>query len=122
MIAVAVALAGAVGAPLRYLLDALVQDRLRRVFPWGTLLINVSGSVALGAITGAALYHAFPAVPKTVLGTGFCSAYTTFSTFSYETNRLAEEGSRREAAANVAGSVLGCLLGAAAGVAIGAAL
>ena len=83
------------GAPARYLLDGYVQARARGGLPLGTLVINVSGSLVLGFLTGLALYHAFPATPKTVLGTGFCGAYTTFSTFAYETVRLAEErGSR----------------------------
>ena len=72
--------AGAVGAPVRYLLDGYVGDRTEGVFPWGTFLINVSGSLLLGLLTGLALYHAFPDTPRIVLGTGFCGAYTTFST------------------------------------------
>lgn len=102
MIAVWVGLvvAGAVGAPCRYLLDGLIQDRTGGAFPWGTFVINMSGSLLLGLITGAALYHAFPNTPKIILGTGFCGAYTTFSTWTFETIRLLEEGAVREAVLN----------------------
>lgn len=116
-----IALAGAVGAPMRYLVDTLVQERLERVFPWGTLLINITGSFVLGLVAGLALYHGLPALPKAVIGTGFCGAYTTFSTFAYETVRLGEEGSFQEGISNVADSLLGGLLGAAGGLALAGA-
>jgi CrcB protein len=111
---VLVALAGAVGAPARYLVDVLVQRRSGRTFPWGTLVINVTGSFLLGFLVGLGLYNAFPARAYTVLGTGFCGAYTTFSTFAFETHRLLEEGASRDAVVNV---VLNTALGAAAAAA-----
>ena len=116
------AVAGAVGAPARYLLDARIQGRVQSAFPWGTLLINASGSLVLGLITGAVLYHAFPATPKVWLGTGFCGAYTTFSTYSFETVRLLEEGAVTDAVLN---TVLNLLVGAGAaaiGLAVAAAV
>src|SRR5438094_1999837 len=91
MLVAGIAVAGALGAPVRYLLDGFVQDRSGGVFPRGTFVINVSGSFLLGVLTGLVLYHAFPGDVKIVLGVGFCGAYTTFSTFTYETVRLAEE-------------------------------
>jgi len=112
------ALAGAVGAPARYLLDGYVQRRARGALPLGTLMINVSGSLVLGLLTGLALYHAFPATPKTVLGTGFCGAYTTFSTFAYETVRLAEERELRGAFRYLVASLVLPALAAAAGMAL----
>lgn len=115
-------IAGAVGAPARYLLDGFVQDRTNGAFPWGTFAINVTGSLLLGLITGAALYHAFPSTPKIWLGTGFCGAYTTFSTFTYETVRLLEEGAMADAFANAIASLLTGAGAAAAGLAIAAAL
>ena len=99
-------LACMVGAPLRYLLDGLIQDHTEGVFPHGTWVINVTGSFVLGILTGLALYHGFGKVPKTILGTGFCGAYTTFSTFTFETVRLAEEGDLRDAARNATFSLL----------------
>jgi CrcB protein len=117
-----VALAAAVGAPARFLVDSWMQKRLDRVFPWGTLTVNLSGSFLLGLITGLALYHGFPTTPKLLIGTGFCGAYTTFSTFAVETVRLGEEGSPAEAFGNVLMSTVGALLAGAAGLALAAAL
>ncbi|WDZ82972.1 fluoride efflux transporter CrcB [Micromonospora cathayae] len=96
-----VALGAAVGAPLRYLTDRAVQARFGSAFPWGTLTVNVTGSLLLGVVFGAA---ADPAV-SALVGTGFCGAFTTWSTFGYETVRLVRSGARRAALANVALSV-----------------
>ncbi len=115
---VAFLVAAAVGAPARYLLDGLVQDRTRGEFPWGTCVVNVSGSFVLGVISGLALYHAFPISAKLVLGTGFCGAYTTFSTFTFETVRLAEAGLTRAAIRNVVVNTGGALVAAGAGLAL----
>lgn len=112
--------AGAVGAPLRYLVDGAVQERVGGAFPWGTLAVNVSGSLLLGFVTGLALYHSFPATPRAVLGGGFCGAYTTFSTFTFETARLVEEGARSEAVRNVLATVTAGAAAAAAGLALAA--
>ena len=117
---IAFVVAGAIGAPLRYAVDGWVGDRTDGVFPWGTLLINVSGSLLLGFLTGLGLYHAFPKTPRVVLGTGFCGAYTTFSTFSFETVRLLEEGAVDEAVRNALGTLVVCAAGAAAGLALAA--
>lgn len=117
---VAFVAAGAIGAPVRYLIDGAVGDRTEGVFPWGTFLINASGSLLFGFLTGLALYHAFPNTPKVVLGTGFCGAYTTFSTFTFETVRLIEEGAINEAFRNALGTLLTCAAAAAAGVALAA--
>ncbi len=103
---------GAAGAPARYLLDGFVQSRARGTFPWGTFVINASGSLLLGILTGLALQHGLGATAKTVLGTGFCGAFTTFSTFTFETVRLAEEGAVRGALYNVAANaVVGTVIG-----------
>ncbi|MCW3036932.1 MAG: CrcB protein [Actinobacteria bacterium] len=112
--------AGAVGAPARYLLDDAISSRTQGVFPWGTLAINVSGSFLLGLLTGLALFHGLPATPRLVLGTGFCGAYTTFSTFTYETVRLAEEGAVNEAVRNALTSLVLGAAAAAAGLAAAA--
>ncbi len=111
-------LAGAIGAPVRYLVDTAVADRTRGAFPWGTFTVNASGSLVFGFLTGLALYHAFPDTPRVVLGTGFCGAYTTFSTFTFETVRLVEEGALDEAMRNVLGTLFTCAAAAAAGVAL----
>lgn len=122
MLIAGLVLAGAFGAVTRYVVDALVEDRVRGRFPWGTVAVNVSGSLVLGAITGLALYHGLGNLPEVVVGAGFCGAYTTFSTFSYETVRLVEEGSVGAAAANALGSTAAGLAAAALGLAVTAAL
>jgi CrcB protein len=119
-IAVGLVLGGAIGAPARYLLDTFVQDHTEGAFPWGTFVINISGSLLLGVITGAALYHAFPNTPKIWLGTGFCGSYTTFSTFTFETVRLLEEGAVADAFRNALFSALFGVAAAAAGLVLAA--
>jgi CrcB protein len=108
-------LAAAVGAPLRYVVDQAVQHRWPRAFPAGTMTINVTGSLLLGLLTGLAAHHGLPQQAVTVLGTGLLGAYTTFSTFTYETVRLLEDGAVAEATLNVAGSLVLGLAAAAAG-------
>jgi fluoride exporter len=113
--------AGAVvGAPLRYLTDRFVQSRHDTPFPWGTLTVNVAGCLVLGALSGAGT--ALPSPLFTLLGTGFCGALTTFSTFSYETVRLAEQRAWFHAAANVAISAVAGLGAVLVGYAVVSAL
>jgi CrcB protein len=102
---VLVLLGGAVGAPLRYLTDLVVQARHDTVFPWGTLTVNVFGSLLLGGLASGVSNAGAPAWLLSLAGTGFCGALTTFSTFGFETVRLVEDGSWVEALMNVAASV-----------------
>ena len=120
MLVLGLLVAGAVGAPVRFLIDGYIQERSGGGFPWGMLVVNISGSFALGVLSGLALYHAFPATPKTVLGSGFCGAYTTFSTFTYETVRLAEEGQLRGACRYALASLVVPALAAGLGLALAA--
>jgi fluoride exporter len=106
-----IALGAAVGAPLRYLTDRAVQSRHTSAFPWGTLTVNVVGSLLLGALVGVPVGPTVSAL----LGTGFCGALTTYSTFSYETLRLTRGGHRLLALANVTGSVAAGLAAATTG-------
>ena len=115
-------LGAAVGAPARYLTDRAVQSRHDSVLPWGTLTVNVVGSLVLGLLTGVAVHHAVAPVATVALGTGFCGALTTYSTFSYETMRLVESRSYLLAGANVALSLVGGMAAAAAGYLAGSAL
>jgi CrcB protein len=110
--------AAALGAPLRYVVDVSISERVQGRFPWGTFVVNATGSLFLGVLTGLALYHAFPKTPKVILGTGFCGAYTTFSTFTFETVGLAEEGATGPALLNAAGMLVVGAACAALGLAL----
>jgi CrcB protein len=104
MTAVLVVVGAMIGAPLRYLTDRTVQIRHDTVFPWGTLSVNAAGCLILGGLAGAGL--SLPAPWLALLGTGFCGALTTYSTFSYETVKLLEQRAYFYAAMNVVVSVL----------------
>lgn len=108
-----VLLGAAVGAPLRYLIDLLVQSRHDSVFPWGTLTVNAVGSVLVGATAGALAAAPGPGWVLPLLGVGLCGALTTFSTFGVETVRLAQQGSLLAATVNTIGSIAVCLGGCA---------
>jgi fluoride exporter len=97
----AVAAAGAVGSAARFGLHEAVDRRLGRRFPFGTLLVNLSGALALGVLVGATL----TGDAYRIAGTGLLGAYTTFSTWMLESERLAESGARISAVANVVVSV-----------------
>ncbi|WP_318209885.1 fluoride efflux transporter CrcB [Streptomyces sp. SJL17-1] len=90
----------AVGAPLRYLTDRAARARFGPGFPWGTFAVNVVGSFVLGLLTGVT-----SAQVQLLLATGLCGALTTYSTFSYETLKLYEDGAKGYAVLNVAASL-----------------
>ncbi|MEU8803617.1 CrcB family protein [Spirillospora sp. NPDC048819] len=108
-----VALGAALGASLRYLADRTVQAWHGSVFPWGTLTVNVAGSFLLGFLAAVPAGGGLAAFA----GTGFCGALSTYSTFGYETVRLAEDGARLPALLNAAGSVAAGLGAAYCGMA-----
>lgn len=115
MIAALVLLGGAIGAPLRYFTDRYIHTRHDSVFPWGTLTVNVVGSFVLGLVVGA---RPSPVVTALV-GTGFCGALTTYSTFSHETHRLLQDRSLLLASLNLLVSLLAGVGAAGLGLAIG---
>ena len=116
-------IAGAtIGAPLRFLTDRAVQSRHDTLFPWGTFAVNVIGSLILGIITGAVAAGGASPQVQLAVGTGFCGALTTFSTFSYETLRLLEDDARFFATANVVASIVAGVGAAFLGVAISQAI
>ena len=117
-----VVLGAAVGAPLRYLVDRAVQARHDSVFPWGTFAVNVTGSLVLGVLAGGIAAHAVPGAVGTLLGTGFCGALTTYSTFGFETVRLLSDGARFYAVLNAVASVVAGLGAAFCGIAVAQAL
>jgi CrcB protein len=110
------AIAGGSGALLRFMIDGLIRARLGRRFPWGTMLINVSGSLLLGLITGFVIYHHGSSSMKLIIGTGFCGGYTTFSTASFETVRLIEDKRLKLALYNAFGGLFLTLAAAALGI------
>jgi CrcB protein len=113
-----VMLAGGAGAVLRFYVDAIVSAAAGRDFPYGTLLVNISGAVVLGLLSGLALSSG----AALVAGTGVIGSYTTFSTWMLETQRLAEERQHRKVIANVAVSLVLGVAAAALGRLIGAHL
>ena len=96
-----IALGAAVGAPGRYLVDTAVTARFGSRLPWGTLLVNVVGSAALGVLAGRMLASDPPPGFVALVGTGFCGAFTTASTFAWEALALAGTGRPRAALAYV---------------------
>lgn len=113
---VCAALAGGVGAVLRYVVDLGVTRVAGRRFPWGILVVNLTGSLALGVVTAALPGEAF------LLGAGLLGGYTTFSTAMLDTVALWREGSRPAAAGNAVGMLMLGLLAAGLGLALGTAL
>lgn len=112
-----IALGAAIGAPARYLTERAVQSRHRTAFPWGTLVVNVLASLALGVLAGARLDPRLGAL----LGTGFCGALSTYSAFSYETLQLSATGARWQAVLNVLLTLLAGIGAAALGWTLGQA-
>jgi CrcB protein len=110
-----VALGAAAGAAARYLTDVAVSKR-RPEFPWGTLVVNVTGSFAVGVVAGAALGPAWVAL----LGTGFCGAFTTWSTLALDAVMLARSGAWWPAVLDVVVSVAAGLVAVSVGVHLGA--
>jgi CrcB protein len=115
---VGIAIFGALGALARFRLDAAVSARIPTNFPLGTLVVNLSGSCALGLIVGVALTHRL----ALVFGTGFMGGYTTFSTWMVESVRLGEGGDVEALLRNLWLSMLAGLASAAAGFYVGQAI
>jgi CrcB protein len=102
-----IGLIGGLGAVARFIVDGAVASRVATEFPLGTLVVNIGGAFALGVVAGAALHGD----AYRLAGTGLLGAYTTFSTWMFETQRLAEDGEARLGALNV---VVSLVLGIAA--------
>lgn len=118
LIVIGVGLLGGVGAIGRFLLDGAVSGRLGRDVPYGTLAVNLVGSLLLGVFVGAALSDD----TYRLLGTGLVGAFTTFSTWALESHRLGEDGDLARGIANFAVSLMLGLTAAWAGRHLGAAL
>lgn len=112
----AVAIGAALGGVARYYLASAIQQRVGPTFPWGTLVINVSGSLLLGVLMRYALVTpSVSAELRAFLTTGFCGGYTTFSTYSYETATLLEDGQYGRAGTYALASVVLALVATFAG-------
>ena len=120
--ALAVGLGGFVGAVARYFIGTWVAGRLGTGFPYGTFIINTTGCFFLGFLMGALEQNTLPPGVRLPVAVGFVGAYTTFSTYSYETLRLVETGAITAAATNVIGSNVVGLISGLVGLAVGRAV
>lgn len=121
-LALVVACAGGAGAVLRATLIHHLGLRRSDPLPVGTMLVNVSGSVVLGFLTGLSLYHGLGPRTLAVAGAGLCGGYTTWSTASWETVHLVHTGHRTEAIVYTLGTLFSCIVAAAAGLGLAALL
>jgi CrcB protein len=118
-----IGLGGFAGAISRYLVDGFVTDRTAGAFPWGTLVVNATGSFVLGLLFAMTTERAIlPADIRGPVMIGFIGAYTTFSTYMLESWGLVESGWYGPAIANLAGSIIVGLIAVAAGLAVGRAV
>lgn len=122
LLAGAVGLAGALGALARYVIGRLVATKMGARFPWGTLLINVSGAFFIGVCLGLTGRKIISSQTQTILATGFLGGYTTFSTMSWEGVQLYRQGELRQSVYYLLGNVGPGLLAAALGLALGGLL
>ena len=117
----AISIGAVLGANARYLLGGWVLDRMGAAFPYGTLLINVSGSFVIGLVYALIEKHGAPDWVRPLVIVGFLGAYTTFSTFSLDTLAMAERGAWLAAGAYIVGSVTASLAAVWLGVTLGGA-
>ena len=121
-LALLVALAGGVGAMARALLIHYFSVRRPDPLPIGTVVVNASGSLVLGFLTGLSIYHGLAPRLLSVVGIGLCGGYTTFSTASWESLHLIRTGQRRTAIVYTFGGLAVCVGGAIAGLAMAAVI
>lgn len=117
-----VAVGGAIGAAVRYLIGAWVMARLGPDFPWGTFIINVSGTFLIGVVLALVQGGVLPSGARLFVAVGILGGYTTFSTYGYETMGLISDGDLRGALLNALGQVLAGLAAVYFGVVIGRVL
>lgn len=123
MTVIAIAVAGALGALARYGLEGVVSNRWPGAFPWGTFVVNVTGAFALGLLFVLLSERVtIDASVRSALTIGFLGAYTTFSTLSFETYRLFEDGAVGLALANSLGSLAAGLVAVYLGMIVGRAI
>ena len=105
-----ICVAGAAGTATRYFLALWTAARFGSAFPFGTLIVNLSGCFLIAAVMHVALTAGWSHTTRAAVTIGFLGGFTTYSSFNYETTRLAEEGAGATAALNVALTVVGCWL------------
>lgn len=117
-----IALGGALGSVARYSISEAIGLRFDNPFPWGTFIVNLTGSFAIGLLStyaGPGARHLASNEGRLFLLTGFCGGYTTFSAFSIQTLQLLRAGDVTRAATYIASSIILCILGAWVGLAVG---
>lgn len=119
MTLILIAVAGGLGACLRFLVDTLIARWNRWSVPLGTVVVNFTASTALGLLTALVVRHAAPVDIALVLGTGFLGGYSTLSTASVEGARLARDGRFRAAMLHAGGMAAVCLVGTVLGLVVG---
>ena len=112
-------LAGGLGAVGRLVVDGAIRARVSGTLPWGTIIINLTGSLLLGLLAGLTLGQVVPEAWHLVLGTGFLGGYTTFSTASFETVRLLQERRWMLSAVNALGTLVCATAAAGLGLWVG---
>lgn len=120
-----VALGGALGTLGRYYISGLVAQLIGETFPWGTVIVNITGSFIIGlfaTLTGPDGRYFIGSTARQFVMTGICGGYTTFSSFSLQTQTLMNDGEWVYAGANVTVSVVCCLTAAWAGYVLGSAI
>ena len=116
-----VALGAMVGTPARFFVSGVIARRFGETFPWGTLVVNVSGCVVMGAVAAFAHTHGLPSASDVwlLVATGFLGSYTTVSSFALQTLALVHDAERWPALGYIAGSLALCLAAVAGGFAAG---
>jgi CrcB protein len=115
-----IAVSGAAGAVSRYALDGWISDLTHGQFPWGTFVINVLGAFALGLLVALTTERLLPHPRwRVAIGIGFLGSFTTFSTYAYESVKLAEDGAAGLALLNSVGMVALGMVAAFCGLAVG---
>lgn len=116
------AFAGGLGAGVRFVVDGLIRSKVKTAFPWPTAIINMSGSLILGILTGLLVSKIASSDVSAVIGTGFLGGYTTFSTASYETVQLIKQKRYSTVVAYSVGILMVCVALAYVGYRWGASL
>ena len=117
-----IGLAGGLGALARYTIGRVIVVQIGATFPWSTMLINITGALLIGIISGLTTHHLLSLREQTVLATGFLGGYTTFSTMSWESVQLLRGGNLRQCLLYMSGTTIPGLFAIVLGLKLGGAL